>query len=1030
MKPLIGAFLLAALACQSQTIFNESFPTDQGGISGDSIYKHEQNNRFDNDLLTFSGTGIIRSTQPSLQADYLEASGGFNIELDNNQVLVIDNIDASSFNNILLSFGVRKSTITEDGSNLTISYSSTGLNGTYAELSWKDFPTGVGTTDWYYRTTEEIPNTVTTIKFESALNDWRIDDIKLFSASPEIEVKGNNMYLSSSSSPTITDFTFFGENTINYGFTSHTFNIHNQGDIPLEISSISSSDTANFSINYNSPTTINPNKSDEFSITFKPISTGIQNTTISIQSNDTSTPIYSFDITGTGVSATICNSITESIAEQSFENQTSDNWNYSYDIADGIHIDENTNYGESGNRNATVMYDDSKSFQVNNASATLIFDAINTENYNNNTLHFNLGSYSTTAGNGADVEDIVSVYISKNNGNTWSHELQITGYDNAKWSLFSGLAVAKKSYEDNLELFKPTSGGYKLEDGYSTIVLTDLPSCSHLIVKIVIQNDFDNEFWAIDNIKLSGTKKDSRTFSSGGWDYEATNFSNAEIIIDGDYNSATSGNIEGCKCTITDSSYVTIQSGDYLSVHSDIENNGVLLVNNTASLYQVDDYGINTGNGYFRRYSTPMKEYDYTYWSSPVKNQVLENFSSGGSYYEFDPLSNNWKKATGTMNVGKGYIIRAIKGVDYSDGNVSFNGSFYGVPNNGIITQEIYNSTSKWNLVGNPYPSAIDADLLLNHASNASITNGTIYFWTHATDISNGNRGTYTTDDYASYNQTGGVAAVSGSATPTKYIGSGQSFFIEATQNGTLTFNNSMRVKNDNSQFFRSTSETQNRFWLELINNEGAYKQLLIGYIKGATNQLDRNFDGKAKEAGNHISFYSINENENLCIQGRQFPFDKKDLVRLGYSSQIEGEFQIQLAKKEGVFDQNSIILRDIAQNITHNLSLEPYTFFSTKGTFDSRFEIIFEGKEALSVETFSPVSQVNIVRHNHSIEVISETNKVKSYTIYNSLGKLLLTKKDINKNDVKIQLDSNNQLLIISFTLENNETVTKKIVH
>lgn len=1029
MKPLIGAFLLATLMCQSQTIFNESFPIDQGGISGDSIPKLEQNNRFDNVILTFSGSGVIRSTQPSLQADYLEASGGFNIELDQNQFLIIDNIDAASFDNILLSFGARKSTISENGSNLTISYSTSGINGPYHVLSYNAFPTGAGTTDWYYRTTEELPSSITTLKFESHLNDWRIDDIKLYSASPTIKVNGNNTPINASSSQTRSAFTDFGENTINYGFTSHVFSVHNLGDIPLEISSISSSDPENFNIDYYS-TTINPKESEAFGITFKPTSIGIQNATVTIASNDVTTPLYRFDITGTGVFSTICNSITETIAAQNFENNTSDTWNYSYDDTHGVRIDGNTNYGESGKRSATKMYDDSKSFQVNNAASTLIFDAINTENHTNNTLHFNLGSYSTTAGNGSDVEDIVSVYISKNNGETWSHELQITGYDNSKWSLNSGLATAKKSYEENLELFKPTSGGYKIEEGYSNIVVTDLPSCSALKVKIVIQNDFDNEYWVIDNIKLSGTKKDIRTFSNDQWDNDSTGFTNAEIIVDEDYNSTTHGNIESCKCTITDKSYVTIQSGDHLSVHSNLTNNGVLLINNTGSLHQVDDMGINTGKGYFRRYSAPMKEFDYTYWSSPVSNQNLANFSSGGPYYEFDPLSNNWKNVTGNMEIGKGYIIRAVKGVDYTDGNVSFNGTFYGVPNNGIITRSIYKSVSEWNLVGNPYPSAIDADLLLNHSTNSSITNGTIYFWTHTTEVSEGNRGTYTSDDYASYNQTGGVAAVSGSPTPTKHIGSGQSFFIEATQNGTLTFNNSMRVKNNNSQFFRSINKPRNRFWLELVNDEGAYKQLLIGYVEGATNQLDRNYDGKSKESGNAISFYSISENESLSIQGRQLPFDKKDVVRLGYSSQIEGEFKIQLAKEEGVFGQTAILLNDLNQNITHNLSEAPYIFYTNKGTFDNRFEIHFKDTEELSVETLEKHNEIQILSQNDAITIVSEIEKVKSLTIYDSLGKLILTKENFKQHEVQIQLTPNNRLLIVTVILESNEVVTKKLIH
>jgi hypothetical protein len=70
--------------------------------------------------------------------------------------------------------------------------------------------------------------------------------------------------------------------------------------------------------------------------------------------------------------------------------------------------------------------------------------------------------------------------------------------------------------------------------------------------------------------------------------------------------------------------------------------------------------------------------------------------------------------------------------------------------------------------MGNPYPSALDADKFLD--ANASLIEGTIYFWTHntslrlASSLAAGTAGSgsyaYTSDDYAAYNRTGGVATM------------------------------------------------------------------------------------------------------------------------------------------------------------------------------------------------------------------------------------------------------------------------------
>jgi hypothetical protein len=142
--------------------------------------------------------------------------------------------------------------------------------------------------------------------------------------------------------------------------------------------------------------------------------------------------------------------------------------------------------------------------------------------------------------------------------------------------------------------------------------------------------------------------------------------------------------------------------------------------------------------------------------------------------------------------------------------------------------------------------------------TNDSIVNGTIYLWTHNTAIANvsgTNIYVYTSDDYAKYNLTGGVQtadpAITGGTTPNGRIASGQGFFIEANDalpagSYTARFNNSMRIMGENNQFFRTSGVTtqstvlnKHRVWLSLSNAQGAYSELLVGYITGATQGMD-----------------------------------------------------------------------------------------------------------------------------------------------------------------------------------------------
>jgi hypothetical protein len=75
------------------------------------------------------------------------------------------------------------------------------------------------------------------------------------------------------------------------------------------------------------------------------------------------------------------------------------------------------------------------------------------------------------------------------------------------------------------------------------------------------------------------------------------------------------------------------------------------------------------------------------------------------------------------MTAGKGYIIRAPDGYPSTGIGTVFQGSFLGVPNNGLITVPSQGGTANWNLLGNPYPSALDANKFLRSDVDSLKTN-------------------------------------------------------------------------------------------------------------------------------------------------------------------------------------------------------------------------------------------------------------------------------------------------------------------
>lgn len=516
-------------------------------------------------------------------------------------------------------------------------------------------------------------------------------------------------------------------------------------------------------------------------------------------------------------------------------------------------------------------------------------------------------------------------------------------------------------------------------------------------------------------------------------------------------------NLKVCSCQVKNGVTMTINPNANLIVETalEVEPAANFIIEDKGSLVQVQDSSTDIGSIKMKRNSQPMKTYDYTYWSSPVQNNTLFQLSPltlGDKYYRFDPMINNWVSIAGgdqVMEAGRGYIVRAPQGWSTTNATSGvYNAEFNGVPNNGVVSATIQKGTGISNLIGNPYPSAIDIDLFLTDPANANIVTGTIYLWTHNTAISStipgNNLYNYTADDYAKYNLTGGVRsanpAITGGTIPNGKVASGQAFFIEANAalaNGTYaaTFKNSMRIAGNNDQFYRSTTPqpsalvSKNRLWVNITNTTGAYNEALIGYITGATNAFDNLYDGKIFPAGNVLSLYSVSGTDNYSIQGRALPFDTNDIIPMGYKTTIAGSFTISLPNVDGFFTNQDVYLVDHVLNVTHDLKAGDYTFTSAIGTFNDRFEIKFTDT-ILGTETATFNENGVLIVANEKQVGVRASLPIEEVIVFDLLGRKIYSASDIHAMSFRTpNLTSSEQVLIVKVILDGGYEVTRKVI-
>ena len=531
--------------------------------------------------------------------------------------------------------------------------------------------------------------------------------------------------------------------------------------------------------------------------------------------------------------------------------------------------------------------------------------------------------------------------------------------------------------------------------------------------------------------------------------------------------------------TISNTGNLTVNPTNNLKITDfvDVKTGGSLIFENSSSLVQTNNV-VNSGNITYKRLTTTNREYDYTYWSSPVATQNLLAVSPTtriDKFHSFDAAANDWvieNPSTTTMVIGKGYIIRGIPSPGYHTA------SFVGVPNNGSLTTSVVGGETS-NLIGNPYPSALDADYFLLH--NAAVIDGTIYFWTHNTPITirtqTPNPGTgyyaYSGNDYATYNLTGGVGTGTNNPIPStttqddgpepppfynptdgpepppfnkpnSKIAAGQGFFTTSTMaGGTVTFNNSMRVDDsgnplNNTNFYKTknpkantTTVEKNRIWLNLTNKEGAFKQTLVGYVTGATNSWDSLYDGESFDGNDFLDFYSINDNLNLTIQGRVLPFDENDEIPLGFRIAVGGTFEIGIDETDGVLANQPVFIEDKLTSTQFDLKSGRYTFSTTAGTFNNRFILRFKDKTLGNNELLAPLSQVVISMKNNQIKINSFAENIDKVTVYDLIGRQIYQKDKVSSNELVLSnFVSSHQTLIVKTTLQNGKTISDKIIY
>jgi hypothetical protein len=409
----------------------------------------------------------------------------------------------------------------------------------------------------------------------------------------------------------------------------------------------------------------------------------------------------------------------------------------------------------------------------------------------------------------------------------------------------------------------------------------------------------------------------------------------------------------------------------------------------------------------------------------------------------------NYIGSTGTIKIGEGFTMKGTGGTAPITSLQNY--VFIGKPNSGTIALSL--PLNQTYLVGNPYPSALDANEFildnLQGRAGSNIFNGALYFWDHFGLTNNHLLAEYQ-GGYATYSLTGGVPAIADSPltanttnsvgkVPGRYIPVAQGFFVDAeldpsisgtttTVQGTsagvnLNFKNSQRQfwreTSGNSQFMKTVdsqksrkqetvSDNRSKIRLGFDSPTGAHRQLLLGADSNTTNAFDIGYDAPMFDMNDNDMYWELS-NSQFVIQA--IPnFNDSQIVPLGLIVAIEGGSTIKIDALENIPDGLYIYIHDNLTGLYHDLKNSNFTISLPIGQYNKRFSLQFVNK-TLSVDTNNLEDGI-LIYYSNTNQTLNIQNdfidtEVSAVDLFNLLGQKIAhwTIDEVKQSKIKIPI-------------------------
>ncbi|MCF6341334.1 MAG: G8 domain-containing protein [Bacteroidales bacterium] len=464
---------------------------------------------------------------------------------------------------------------------------------------------------------------------------------------------------------------------------------------------------------------------------------------------------------------------------------------------------------------------------------------------------------------------------------------------------------------------------------------------------------------------------------------------------------STTGN--NAKSLIIESGSLTIEAGAELTVAEDVINT----VGNAGLIIQSD----NTGSGSLIFASGTPAATVQCYVDAGAWHQVSSATDATNTSDFYETGNDSWLVNHTESTNAWTYIINTDSALSQNQGfdywvttarTVAFTGNLTATDQSPSLAYSGSASTQGWNLLGNPFSSAIDWDA----GSWGTNISGTVYIWDAAF-----NGGDYRTWNGATGDLTDGI------------IPSGQGFFVQATSAGSFTIPEAARIHSAQS-FYKSANDSEPTQYVRIqLDGNGYGNTVYVGFPENGTDGFDYKGDATKLYSSTESPQIFVVENEKeLCINANAPLTVNGKTVPLYLVQVIEGDYTLTISDLEQL-PGAAVLLEDLKTGVTHDFNQSAqYSFTASPDDNPARFNLHFTGTPNGIGDDYEMGSGINIYASQKTVYIRSTdevANQPGMVYVYDLMGRMI-AQKDLQKGElIQLTVNLNNSYAIVKVVKE-----------